>query len=319
MKINDEFLEDFELDANDHGEPHWFVDRRIAALKEMDDLQLADSQYFQDESQLFSIKAPHRIRSKKDLIDRNDIANTTVTQFGQTILKNELPDELEEQGVVLTDIFTALRVHPRLIQKSFMDKVISPDEDKMTAFHLACVNSGIFLYIPKEVKIMKPINIDLIQDDTKKGDLNTHVLIVAENDSAVTVNQRFTSFGEEHNRTNLFVEVLARANTQVDYSLNSQSNSDFTYLKSRAYLGRTAQANWHYNLNNSGNTWADLSNNLYGSDSKVNTQLNSRSTHNQIEEITTSTIEHGKNVANELSQDLSSDDDSILIFNGQEC
>ncbi|WP_334328550.1 SufD family Fe-S cluster assembly protein [Companilactobacillus sp. HBUAS59699] len=317
MGINNEYLEDFKLDANDHGEPHWFIDRRIEVLKQLDSLDLAKSQYFNEFDDLVKITSPQRIRSKKDLIDAKNINDYTMTQFGQTTVKNGLPEELEEQGVILTDIFTALRIHPRLIQTSFMDKVISPDEDKMTAFHLACVNSGVFLYIPKGVKISQPISINLIQDDTRPTDLNTHVLVVAEGDAEVSIEQNLSNYGKNNNRTNFFVEVLARANAKVNYSLNSESSSNFIYTKTRAYLGRDSSVNWNFNLNNHGNTWADLSNNLYGSGSRVKTVLNSQTNDKQIEEITTATIKHGKNVASELENNLISKDNSVLTLNGQ--
>lgn len=295
MEINNEFLEDFKLDANDHGEPHWFIDRRIAALKQLNELDLPVSQHFTNEDELIKLTSPRRIRSKKDLLDTSLIARSTISQFGQTVIKNDLPEELESQGVVLTDILTALRVHPRLIQKSLMDKVISPDEDKMTAFHLACLNSGVFLYVPKEVKLTEPIRIDLVQDDTKKGDLNTHVLVVAENDAEVTIEQTLSSFGDNQNNTNFFVEVLSRSNAKVSYSLKTESHSEFVYLKTRAYLSRNAQVDWNMDLNDHGNTWADFSNNLFGADANVNMNWNTDKPANKITEVTTSFNKHGKN------------------------
>ncbi|WP_125588631.1 SufD family Fe-S cluster assembly protein [Companilactobacillus jidongensis] len=295
MKINNEFLEDFELDANDHGEPHWFIDRRISALKQLDKLDLPVSKYFTNEDILIKLTSPQRIRSKKNLIDSEKITGSTISQFGQTVIKNDLPEELEAQGVVLTDIFTALRIHPRLIQKNLMDKVISPDEDKITAFHLACINSGIFLYVPKDVKLTEPIKIDLIQDDTKKGDLNTHALIVAENDSAVTVEQTLSNFGDNQNNTNLFVEVLSRANAKVNYSLKSESNSKLVYLRTRAYLSRKAEVDWDMNLANQKDTWADFSDNLFGADSHINLDWTSNESVDKITEISTSFDKHGMN------------------------
>ncbi|WP_125565171.1 SufD family Fe-S cluster assembly protein [Companilactobacillus insicii] len=316
MKINDEFLEDFELDMNDRGEPHWFINRRIKALKSMNELEFEDSQCFKNKDNFISMDSPLRSKSKKDLVDSKTIDNCTIAQLGQTIVKNDLSDELETKGVILTDILTALRVHPRLVQKTLMDKVISPNEDKMSAYHLSFMNSGVFLYIPKEVKVMEPINIDLIQDNTKSENLNTHVLIVAENDSEVTIHQQLSDVGERDNRTGLFVEVLSRANSKVTYNLNSKSSSKYVYLKSKAYVGRDALVNWNVNLLNEGNTWANLSNNLFGSGSMTNLTLNSHTANDQLEKISANSIKHGKNSSSNFKHQLNSEDDSTIILNG---
>lgn len=48
-----------------------------------------------------------------------------------------MPVELAEQGVIFTDIFTAMKEHSDLVEKYFMTKAVPSDEDKLTAFHTA--------------------------------------------------------------------------------------------------------------------------------------------------------------------------------------
>ena len=72
-----------------------------------------------------------------------------VIQVGQTIAKLNLPSELAEQGVIFTDIFTALQDYPELVHEYYMQVTVKPDEDRLTAFHTALMNSGMFLYVPK--------------------------------------------------------------------------------------------------------------------------------------------------------------------------
>lgn len=49
-----------------------------------------------------------------------------IVQVGQTTTEVQLPEELRQQGVILTDIFSAARIHPRLIERFFMNRVVKP-------------------------------------------------------------------------------------------------------------------------------------------------------------------------------------------------
>ncbi len=68
-----------------------------------------------------------------------------------------LSDELKEQGVIFTDIFTAAKEHGELVQKYFMTDAVKVDEHKLTAYHAALMNGGVFLYVPKNVEVKEPI------------------------------------------------------------------------------------------------------------------------------------------------------------------
>ncbi|WP_125761229.1 SufD family Fe-S cluster assembly protein [Companilactobacillus hulinensis] len=301
MVLDSEFLEDFEMDANDHGEPHWFVDKRIEALKKFEELSYPDSDKI--DLNLLKIQELKWKRSDKALIPSiNDTENIEIVQVGQRIVVNTLPDELEEQGVIITDVFTAFRQHPRLIQKAFMDKVIKPDEDKLTAFHAAMINSGVFVYVPKELRLNKQINLHVIQDNTLKIPLITHLLIVAENDSSVNIAEDITHTGENINIFNGFTEVLTRANANVELKVtNNLSDKSILFLKDKSYLGRDSIINWQENLKNDGPTYASIEGNLFGSDSKLITTLN---LNNDDKEILTNIVKHGKNTVSEFSQNL---------------
>ena len=64
-----------------------------------------------------------------------------------------LSDELKEQGVIFTDIFTAAKDIAELVQKYFMKNAVKVDEHKLTALHAALMNGGVFLYVPKNVEV----------------------------------------------------------------------------------------------------------------------------------------------------------------------
>ena len=79
-----------------------------------------------------------------------------VQQDSQTIFE-QLPQHLIDQGVVFTDLFTALQEMPELVEQYLMTKAVPFDENKLTAAHMAFLNSGMFLYVPKNVVVEEPL------------------------------------------------------------------------------------------------------------------------------------------------------------------
>src|SRR5699024_12647638 len=56
----------------------------------------------------------------KEIIDENNAGENVLIQRNHTIAYSSLSKELEDKGVILTDIFTAIREHSDLVQKYFM-------------------------------------------------------------------------------------------------------------------------------------------------------------------------------------------------------
>ncbi|MFU1875619.1 Fe-S cluster assembly protein SufD, partial [Enterococcus faecium] len=81
----------------------------------------------------------------------------------------------------------------------------------LTAAHAALMNSGVFLYVPKNVVIEEPIESLFIQDSDSNQPFFKHVLIVADNHSEFSYLERFQSTGHHAEKAsgNIVVEVIA--------------------------------------------------------------------------------------------------------------
>ncbi len=166
-------------------------------------------------------------------------------QIGQTTAKLNLPAELAEQGVIFTDIFTALQEHPDLVQQYYMQVTVKPNEDRLTAFHTALMNSGLFLYVPKNVVIKQPITAYYVQDSTQPADFIHHVLVVAEQNSEFSYLENLQTAGDHKNLANVVVEVIAKDNSHVHFSaVDAFGKSVTTYLNRRGHLMRDARIDW---------------------------------------------------------------------------
>ena len=62
----------------------------------------------------------------------------------------------KSKGVILTDLESAVRDYPELVQQYFMTTCVPVESIKYTALHAAFWSGGVFLYIPKGVEIEDP-------------------------------------------------------------------------------------------------------------------------------------------------------------------
>ena len=104
---------------------------------------------------------------------------------------NQVSAELKQQGVIFTDLETAIRDHTDLVKPYFM-KAVEANENQLTALHAAIWNGGIFIYVPKNVRVDIPLQALFVTDDAE-ATFAPHVLIVAEQFSSVTYVDNFVS------------------------------------------------------------------------------------------------------------------------------
>src|SRR6266581_1979642 len=119
-----------------------------------------------------------------------------LVQRNASVVSIELEDELKRQGVILSDLDTAVRDYPELVQQHFMTTCVPVNSTKYTALHAAFWSGGVFLYIPKGVEIEDPI-LTQIWIDAPASAAFAHTLIIAEDQSSVRyVNEYNSSFEE---------------------------------------------------------------------------------------------------------------------------
>ena len=142
-----------------------------------------------------------------------------VVQRNASVVHVELDDELKRQGVILTDLDTAVREYPELVQQYFMTKCVPVESNKYTSLHAAFWSGGIFLYIPKGVEIEQPILSQIWIDSPASANF-VHTLIVADEQSSVRFVAEYNSAFEDEQPSilNDVVEIFAKNEARVEFS-----------------------------------------------------------------------------------------------------
>lgn len=303
----------------ENNEPQRLLDQRLAARDLMATLRLPRMQRFKfNDWPLIKDQPLKWVASDPTLISPTaaDDEVIKVTQFGQTTVHISLPQKLREAGVIMTDIFTAARDHADLFDKFFM-KAIKPDENLLTAYHLAYLNAGLFLYVPQNVEIKKPIEAELIQDNTQSTPLVSHILVVADRGSKVKFIQHLSTVGEKANPANMMIELMAQDNSEIDFSsLDELGPNTHTYFKRRADIGRDAHVEWAVGMMNGGNTVGDMDSELLGEGGYANSKMIAVTTREQEVGINNRVTNRGKHTTGLINQRGVILEDSELIFNG---
>ncbi len=161
------------------------------------------------------------------------------------IVHNELGDDLRRQGLIFTDLGTAIREHEGLVRPNLMTKAVLPGEGKLAALHAAMWTHGVFLYVPRGCAVELPLH--SIFYNTQPGLTLGHVLIVAEDGAQVTVLQEYLSAAEvvEHAAYVGATELLIGGNVNIKYvSLQDWGRNVYDFRHERARVGRDSQLDW---------------------------------------------------------------------------
>ncbi|MBV9712091.1 MAG: Fe-S cluster assembly protein SufD [Ktedonobacteraceae bacterium] len=142
-----------------------------------------------------------------------------IVQHNSSVVHTELSNELKQQGVILTDLDTAVRQYPELVQKHFMTDCVPAASSKYTALHAAFWSGGFFLYVPKGIEIEAPI-LAQVWLDASSAAAFTHTLIIAEPQSSLRFVQEYSSNIDAQQPALLsdVVELYARNEARIEFS-----------------------------------------------------------------------------------------------------
>lgn len=326
LPFDQEYVSSF---SKEMGEPAWLTELRLQALSMVDQLPLPKPDKTKIDKWNFTQFNKHVVKSEdfpslnelteevRSLIDLEASNKNLYIQRNNRPAYLSLSNELQEKGVVFTDIFTAVREYGDLLEKHLMKTAVKPDEHRLTALHAALINGGAFLYVPKNVEVSEPIQAVFIHDDEEANMFN-HVLVVADDNSSVTYVENYVSTMERADSVfNIVTEVIAKTNAKVQYgAVDTLADGVTTYVNRRGVAERDARIEWALGLMNDGNTISENITNLVGDGSLGDTKTVVVSRGDQIQNFTTKVIHFGKSSEGYILKHGVVKDSATSIFNG---
>jgi Fe-S cluster assembly protein SufD len=250
----------------------------------------------------------------KELLNEENSANLLV-QVNSSVAYSDVKADLGGQGVLFLDLGTALLQHGDLVKPYFM-QAIKQDESRITALHSAIWNGGIFLYVPKNVKVELPLQALFLSNDAQ-ATFAPHILIVAEANSSVSFVDNWISTEEGQRVANGVIEIFVKQGAKVQYAsvhnLGEQV-TDLTYR--RAIVENDGRMEWIIGELNSGNVLSDTTSILKGGGSSSDAKVICVGTNDQKLNLTTRAVHFGRNTNSDMITRAVMRDQSTAIING---
>lgn len=173
-------------------------------------------------------------------LDEMESAASLVFETGG-LRYRDLSEDLAGKGVIFTDLQSAVREYPELVQQYFMTQAVTPGENKFTALHAALWDTGAFIYVPKNVKVELPLQV-ILHQDTGVGGYH-HTLLVADTGAEVTVVDDL--LGAKNGMQSSVVELVMADNAVVRYmNLQDFDHTTWNFLTGRAVMARDTDLRW---------------------------------------------------------------------------
>ena len=156
----------------------------------------------------------------------------------------ELSDEVKAQGVIFTDLGTAVREHEELVKSWLMTKAVPVDFGKFEALHAAFWQGGAFLYVPKGVTVELPFRSFAIAR-TAGASVFNHTLIVMEDQAeAFLVDAYQSETQEQPTFASGVVELILGKGAQLRYvQAQDYGRNVWNIMTERAVLERDSTLN----------------------------------------------------------------------------
>jgi Fe-S cluster assembly protein SufD len=150
----------------------------------------------------------------------------------------QLSPELADSGIVFEDLYVAARDDSTLVEKYF-GKIVGHDFGKFEALNMALWNTGLFLYIPANATIEKPIY--LHRHPTGMVTIPRLLVVIGENSQATIIDDYACHCHHDGAITNSAVEIFGGMSSNTQY-VNIQRLADGakTLITSRAQVEQGA-------------------------------------------------------------------------------
>ena len=252
-KLNSRHVEEISSSRN---EPDWLKQYRQNSLSIYDTLPIETSPLYNkytdakrmDPQQVsFSTSTTDAVPSflQKRLHELEK--ETCIIQIGSNTNKIHIPDELKSKGLVITSINDAITNNPELVKKAL--EASNSKEDKFTALNNAAFNSGIFIHIPRNLVLEKPIHILSCLSDDGISTIARNIIFADESSKATIVQELYSSKAKKQQAYLELLNTNIAQNAQLDITtLQMMDQTTVNFSTRRTDLGQDSKVNWYSGL-----------------------------------------------------------------------
>jgi Fe-S cluster assembly protein SufB len=244
-------------------EPKWMRDFRLKALEHfysrptpawggnLGQIDFDDIHYFVRASEKNSrdwSEVPEDIKNTFDRLGIPEAERKFLSgvgaQYESEVVYHQVNEKLEAQGVIFTDMDTALREHEDLVRE-YWATIIPANDNKLAALNSAVWSGGSFVYVPAGVKVEMPLQAYFRINTENMGQFE-RTLIIAEEGSDVHYIEGCTApVYSTDSLHSAVVEIACKPSSRVRYTtVQNWSQNVYNLVTKRAVAEEKATMEW---------------------------------------------------------------------------
>ncbi|MBI1662497.1 MAG: Fe-S cluster assembly protein SufD [Nitrosopumilus sp.] len=242
--------------SSSHNEPDWLKDYRKDSLSVYDSLPIemsplynkyTDAKKMDPEKVSLSAStaetAPSFLQKRLGELE-NEIC---IIQIGTNITKINLPEDLKSKGLVISSISDAIANNSELVKKAL--EASKSQDDKFTALNNAAFNSGVFIHIPRNLILDKPIHFLSCLSEDGLSVISRNIIFADESSKATVVQELYSPKSDSQQAYLELLNTNVAANAQLDVTtLQMIDQHAVNFSTRRSDLAQDAKINWYSGL-----------------------------------------------------------------------
>ncbi len=244
-------------------EPEWMRDFRLRSFQHFEKAKLPDFgpnlQFLDFNTYTYFIRPDSKVSQDwnevpetiKNTFDRLGIPEAeqkffagVSTQYESEVVYHNMLKEVEEKGVIFLDTDSALRLHPELF-KQYFNSVVPYRDNKFAALNGAVWSGGSFIYVPKGVKLDKPLQSYFRINSTKMGQFERTLIIVDEGADLHYVEGCTAPTYSSESLHAAVVEIIVKKGAKCRYTtIQNWSTNIINLVTKRAYVEEDGMMEW---------------------------------------------------------------------------
>ena len=245
------------------GEPAWMLDFRLKSYRrfgnrpmphwggDMSDIDFDNIYYYIKPTEELSDDwddVPESIKNTYEKLgipeaERKYLAGVTA-QYESEVVYHRNREDLEAQGVLFSDMDTALREHPDMVKRYF-GKVIPPNDNKFSALNSSAWSGGSFIYVPPGVEVEMPLQAYFRINAENMGQFERTLIIADEGSKVHYIEGCSAPTYTSDSLHSAVVEIIVKPSARVTYTtIQNWSDNVFNLVTKRAYVEAEGHMEW---------------------------------------------------------------------------
>ncbi|MCL1994980.1 MAG: Fe-S cluster assembly protein SufB [Defluviitaleaceae bacterium] len=259
--LSEEVIKEISKEKN---EPSWMLDIRLNAYRQFIKMPLPGwgpdlTQELDFDSYTYYIKPSDRTASSWDDVPESiketfeklgipeaeaKYLNGVSTQYESEVVYHNNQKELEEAGVIFLDTDSALKQHPDIFREYF-GKVVPFADNKFSALNTSVWSGGSFIYVPKGVKLEKPLQSYFRINSESMGQFERTLIIVDEGADVHYIEGCTAPIYTANSLHSAVVEIFVKKGGKCRYTtIQNWSNNILNLVTKRAICDDDAHMEW---------------------------------------------------------------------------